>query len=332
MAPIPKSMSGILIESHGGPEVLQWKTDLAVPKPGNGEVLVRNEYIGVNYIDTYFRTGLYKAPLPLITGKEGAGTVVASSSPSFKEGDRVAYMADHTYAELTSVPAEKLTHIPDALTTEQAAASLLQGLTALTFVVEAAGIKQELGVSEGPWTLVHAGAGGTGSLLVQVLAVMGAKIIATAGGPEKCEIARKNGAQWVIDNRTEDVAARVKDITSGRGVDVIFDGVGKATFDLDLEIIARKGTLISFGNASGAIPPVDLFKLSPKNIKIMRPVGFNYLEAPEDRQAYTKELFDMIINGKVNINVHKVYPLRDVAQAHQDLEGRKTTGKLLLKV
>ena len=199
----------------------------------------------------YFRTGLYKAPLPLVTGKEGAGIVLASNSPDYKEGDRVGYVADHSYAELTAVPASKAVPLPDGISTEQAAGSLLQGLTALTFVREAAGIKQELGISQGPWALVHAAAGGTGSLLVQILSVMGAKVIGTAGSPEKCEIARKSGAGWVIDNRKEDVAARVKEITSGHGVDVIFDGVGKATFDLDLEIIARKGSLIVFGNAVG---------------------------------------------------------------------------------
>lgn len=165
MTPIPKTQSGILIEENGGPEVLKWKTDIPVPELKDGEVLVRNEFVGVNYIDTYFRTGLYKAPLPLVTGKEGAGTVAASKSPAFKEGDRVGYVHDNAYAELTAVPENKLVRLPDDISTEQAAASLLQGLTALTFVREAGGIKQELGVSEGPWTLVHAAAGGTGSIL-----------------------------------------------------------------------------------------------------------------------------------------------------------------------
>ncbi|KAK1755918.1 quinone oxidoreductase [Echria macrotheca] len=332
MAPIPKNMSGILIEENGGVDVLKWKTDLPVPQPQDGEILVRNEFVGVNYIDTYFRTGLYKAPLPLVTGKEAAGVVVASSSPAFKEGDRVGYVADHAYAELTAVPATKAIKLPDGISTETAASALLQGLTALTFVREAAGIKQALGVSEGPWTLVHAAAGGTGSLLVQILSVFGAKVIGTAGSPEKCEIARKNGAQWTIDNRKEDVAARVKEITSGHGVDVIFDGVGKATFDLDLEIIARKGTLIVFGNASGPAGPVDLFQLAAKNIKLMRPVVFNYTVTPEEWEGFSNELFDLIKTGKLKLGIHNTYALKDVAQAHSDLEGRKSTGKLLLKV
>lgn len=334
MAPIPKTISGILIEETGGVEVLQYKTDLPAPQLKDGEILVRNEYIGVNFIDTYFRTGLYKAPLPLITGKEAAGTVLASSSPLFREGDRVAYIGDRTYASLTALnPSSTLVaRLPEGLSTQDAAGALLQGLTALTLVREAAGIKQELGVSVGPWTLVHAAAGGTGSQLVQILSVMGAKVIGTAGGKEKCEVAKKNGAQWVIDTSSENVVERVKEITSGKGVDVIFDGVGKATFDLDLEAVARKGLVIIFGNASGPAGPLDLFKLTPKNIKIMRPNMTSYITTDEERKEFTSELFDLLLTGKVSAHIHKVYDLKDVAQAHTDLEGRKTIGKLLLKV
>ncbi|KAK3390184.1 hypothetical protein B0H63DRAFT_538357 [Podospora didyma] len=333
MSPVPKTMAGILVEKLGGPEVLQFKTNLPVPHIKDGEVLVKNEFIGINYIDTYFRTGLYKTALPFIGGKEAAGTVIASQSAEFKEGDRVAYIHDGAYAELTAVPADKVVPVPAELSTEQAAASMLQGLTALTFIREAAGIKQELGVSLGPWVLVHAAAGGTGGQLVQILTVMGAKVIGTAGSPEKCELATKHGAQWVINSRTEDVAARVKEITSGKGVDVIFDGIGKDTFDMDFDIIARKGTLVVFGNASGPAGPVELPRLSAKNIKLMRPVLLSYLTTKEERQEYTKELFDLILSGKVNVQIHnEIYPLKDVARAHSDLEGRKTTGKLLLKV
>ncbi|KAJ4294911.1 hypothetical protein N0V88_005150 [Collariella sp. IMI 366227] len=223
---------------------------------------------------------------------------------------------------------------------EDAAACLLQGLTALTFVREAAGLtragcagrgEHQLGVSSGPWALVHAAAGGTGSLLVQMLVLHGARVIGTAGGKGKCEIARGNGAQWVIDSKSEDVVEKVREIT-GEGVDVIFDGVGKATFDADLEMVARKGTVVVFGNASGPVEPVDLFKLGKKNIKLMRPVVFNYIVTQEERQAFCKELFELITSGKVTIKIHKVYGLDEVAQAHSDLEGRKTTGKLLLRV
>ncbi|GAB1316576.1 hypothetical protein MFIFM68171_06786 [Madurella fahalii] len=337
---IPKTMSGILISKTGGVEVLQYKTDLAVPELQEGEVLVRTEYIGVNYIDTYFRTGLYSAALPLITGKEAAGTVV-SAHPSVSDrlpvGTRVACIADHTYAEYVAVRAAVATPLPDALSTKTAAAALLQGLTALTFVREAAGLtKPSLGLSEGPWALVHAAAGGTGSMLVQMLSTMGARVIGTAGGPEKCEIAKQNGAQWVVDSLNtkpgEDVVSRVREITGGHGVDVIFDGVGKATFDGDLKMIARKGTLAVFGNASGAPGPVELPTLSPKNIKLMRPALFGYIATPEERERYTKELFDLLVVGKIQVKIHEVYPLTEVARAHSDLEGRKTTGKLLLKV
>ncbi|KXX78401.1 putative quinone oxidoreductase [Madurella mycetomatis] len=341
MAPeIPKTMSGILIAETGGVEVLQYKTDLPVPEPKEGEILVRNEFIGVNYIDTYFRTGLYPAPLPLITGKEAAGTVVSahpSVSDAFPAGTRVAFIGDRTYAEYVTVPSATAAALPEGLSTETAAAALLQGLTALTFVREAAGLtKPSLGLSEGPWALVHAAAGGTGSMLVQMLSTMGARVIGTAGGPEKCEIAKQNGAQWVVDshntNPGEDVVSKVKEITGGHGVDLIFDGVGKATFDGDLEMIARKGTLAVFGNASGPPAPVELPKLSAKNIKLMRPALFAYIATPEEREKYTKELFDLLVAGKIKVKIHEVYPLKEVARAHSDLEGRKTTGKLLLKV
>ncbi|KAK4243583.1 hypothetical protein C7999DRAFT_36088 [Corynascus novoguineensis] len=339
MAPVPKTMSGILIEETGGVEVLKWKTDLPVPELKEGEVLVRNEFVGVNFIDTYFRTGLYKSPLPLVTGKEAAGVVVATpASSSLKEGTRVAYVADHAYAEFTAVPADRVAPIPDGLTTETAAAALLQGLTALTFVRETAELAppyhpaNQLGISKGPWVLVHAAAGGTGSLLAQILMIHGAKVIGTAGGKEKCEVARHNGAQWVIDSKSEDVVARVKEITGGKGVDVIFDGVGKATFESDMEMVARKGTVAVFGNASGPVPPVDILRLGAKNVKLMRPVLFAYIATTEERTAYTKELFDLLLTGKVRIKIHEVYPLKDVGRAHTDLEGRKTTGKLLLKV
>ncbi|KAK1836510.1 hypothetical protein QBC39DRAFT_338273 [Podospora conica] len=352
MAPIPKSMSGILIEATGGPDQLHYKTDLPVPSLQDGEVLIRNEFIGVNYIDTYFRTGLYKSPLPFITGKEGAGTVLASRSPSFSEGDRVAYVSDKSYAEITAVPATKAVRLPAGVTTEQGAAALLQGLTALTFIREAAGIGASAhGVGEDtPWTLVHAAAGGTGSLMVQMLSAFGLRVIGTAGTDDKCARAKEHGAQWVINNKTEDVRARVMEITGGDGVDVIFDGVGKATFDLDLDVVARKGTLIVFGNASGPVDPVNILRLGApgpasttaqptkpswsvaRNVKLLRPVLFGYIATPEEWDKYTKELFELIESGKVKLGVHNVYPLKDVAKAHEDLEGSKTTGKLLLKV
>ncbi|KAK3934251.1 hypothetical protein QBC46DRAFT_274175 [Diplogelasinospora grovesii] len=336
MAPIPKTMPGILIEENGGVEVLKWKTDIPVPQLKDGEILVKNEFIGVNYIDTYFRTGLYKAALPLITGKEAAGTVVASSAAGFKEGDRVAYLGDHAYAQFTAVPVARVVHVPDGIDMQQAAAALLQGLTALTFIREAANLKLKSSASSAgenaPWVLVHAAAGGTGSQFIQLLNSFHAKVIGTAGSAEKCKLAKDNGAGWVIDYSKEDVVSKVKEITGGHGCDVIFDGVGKATFDMDLEMIALKGTLISFGNASGPAGPVEILRLGAKNIKLMRPVLFNYILTKEEWEEYSSQLLDFIKTGKVNIKIHEVYPLQEVGRAHSDLEGRKTTGKLLLKL
>ncbi|KAL1862987.1 hypothetical protein VTK73DRAFT_6503 [Phialemonium thermophilum] len=336
MAPVPKSMSAVVIEQPGGTEVLKYKTDVPAPELKEGEILVKNEYMGINYIDTYVRTGFYKSTMPVITGREGAGTVVAthpSVGDAFKPGDRVAYLIERgAYAELTAVPTGRALRIPDGFGTDQAAAAMLQGLTAITMISESAGFAQpRLGVSEGPRVLVLAAAGGVGSLLVQMLTVRGAKVIAAAGTAEKCERASKHGAQWTINYSEEDLVQRVKEITNGEGVEVIFDGVGKATFDKDLEMIARKGTLIMFGNASGGVPPLDILRLSGKNVKLLRPTLYNYIATREEFETYTKELFGLLESGKVSLDIHKVYPLKDVAQAHSDLEGRKTTGKLLLK-
>lgn len=244
---VPKTMNGIQIPRTGDVSVLTHETALPVPAPSDGQVLVRNEYAGINYIDTYFRTGLYKAPLPQVLGREGAGTVVSahpSVSSSFSPGDRVVYMGPYSsYATYSAVPASSLLRIPDALGTDAAAAALLQGLTAWTFIREA-GV-----VQKGEWVLVHAAAGGVGLQLVQMLRAVGAKVIGTTSSDEKCALAKKNGAEWIVNSKSQDLVAEVKKITDGHGVDVIFDGVGKATFDSDLEMAARKGRLVVFGNA-----------------------------------------------------------------------------------
>ncbi|KAI8317553.1 putative quinone oxidoreductase [Colletotrichum sp. SAR11_240] len=327
---VPKTMNGIQIPRTGDVSVLTHETALPVPAPSEGQVLVRNEYAGINYIDTYFRTGLYKAPLPQVLGREGAGTVVSahpSVSSSFSPGDRVVYMGPYSsYATYSAVPASSLLRIPDALATDAAAAALLQGLTAWTFIREA-GV-----VQKGEWVLVHAAAGGVGLQLVQMLRAVGAKVIGTTSSDEKCALAKKNGAEWIVNSKSQDLVAEVKKITDGHGVDVIFDGVGKATFDSDLEMAARKGRLVVFGNASGAVPPFDILKLGPKNLKVMRPVVNNYVATREELEKYSGELFEMITSGKVEVAIHKAYPLKDVKQAHTDLESRNTTGKLLLKI
>ncbi|TEA17196.1 putative quinone oxidoreductase [Colletotrichum sidae] len=322
-------MSAITISATGGVDVLTHTTSAPVPSVPEGHVLVRNAYAGINYIDTYFRTGLYPAPLPLTLGREASGTVHAAhpSVSDFKPGDRVVYMGSFgAYATYSAVPASSLVRIPDALSTEHAAAALLQGLTAWTFVREAGEVKQ------GEWVLVHAAAGGVGLQLVQMLRAVGAKVIGTASSDEKCALARKNGAEWTVNSASQDLVAEVKKITGGHGADVIFDGVGKATFNGDLEIAARKGRLVVFGNASGAVPPIDILKLGPKNLKVMRPIVNGYVATRDELEKYTTELFDLYTSGKVEIAIHKVYPLADVKTAHTDLESRKTTGKLLLKI
>ncbi|KAF4506113.1 hypothetical protein G6O67_006230 [Ophiocordyceps sinensis] len=327
---LPSTAKAVQMAKTGGVDVFEYK-DVPVPSaPGPGQLLVRNRFAGVNYRDTYFRTGLYAAPvLPLILGHEAAGEVVAAApdaSPDFPPGTRVAYIANGgTYAEYTVVSAATAVAVPDGLELDKAAAVLLQGLTAWIFIREAANVQP------GQWTLVHAAAGGVGLLLVQMLRIVGAKVIGTASSEEKRELARKNGAGWTLDSRSDDMVARVKEITDGHGVDVIFDGVGKATFDAGLEMIAIKGHFISFGNASGAVPPVNILQLGPKNIKLMRPGLFGYVAERKDMERYTSELFDLVTSSQLNVVIHDVYPLKDVARAHTDIESRKTSGKLLIK-
>ncbi|KAL7934276.1 hypothetical protein V8C35DRAFT_302178 [Trichoderma chlorosporum] len=330
MAPIPAIMKAVQIAKNGGPEVLEYKS-IPVPTLSPGHILVKNQFAGINYIDTYFRSGLYPAPfLPLTMGREASGEVLAvhDSVTGFAPGTRVAYMAGGeaaTYAEYTAVEASKVVIIPEGLSSEEAAAIYLQGLTAWTFIREAGEVKP------GQWTLVHAAAGGVGTLLVQMLKSVGAKIIATASTDEKLALAKGYGADYLV-NSNDDIVSKVKEITGGHGVDAIFDGVGKATFDADLQMIALKGHLISFGNASGAVPPVNILQLGPKNVKLMRPIVNGYVTERADLERYTSELFDLVISKKIEVKIHNIYPLKDAAQAHIDLESRKTTGKLLLKI
>lgn len=345
------TMKGVLIEKTGGVEVLQYKTNLPIPTPKEGQVLIKNEFIGINYIDTYvtrcselqhtscifmtdettsyFRSGLYPAPKPEILGREAEGTVVGVSSSGnnygIKENDRVVYMATGSYAEYTCAPAAKVHKVPSGIKPSIAAASLLQGLTALTLIREA------YAVQKGDWILVHAAAGGVGLWLCQLLRAVGAKVIGTASTPEKIELAQKNGGQYMINYSHENVVEKVKELTNGDGVAAVFDGVGKSTFDMDLELLALKGSLVSFGNASGAVPPFAIAKLSAKNLKLLRPTLFNYIHTREEFERFTGELFEMISKNDIDVRIHKVYDLKDVAQAHTDLEGRKTTGKLVMK-
>ncbi|KAE8391935.1 putative quinone oxidoreductase [Aspergillus alliaceus] len=329
---IPTTMKAVVVEKLGGPEVLEFRSDQPVPTPQEGQLLVKNNISGVNYIDTYFRTGLYPSSKPEILGREGAGTVVAlgpGSNPyNFKIGDRVAWLTTSGYAEYTAVPAVKAVKIPDEITDEDAIAGFLSGLTVITLA------KETYAVQKGDWVLLHAAAGGAGFLMTQVLKSLGAKVIGTAGGPEKVALVKSLGADVVIDYRSEegkDWVKKVKEATDGRGVDVVYDSVGKDTWEGSLEAVKRKGTIVWFGNASGPVPPLPLAKLSPKCVKVARPTLFGYIETREEFEFYVNELFALLKSGQLKVKIHKVYPLEQVIQAHTDLEGRKTTGKLLLK-
>ncbi|KAF4555441.1 Zinc-binding dehydrogenase-like protein 15 [Elsinoe fawcettii] len=326
---VPSTMKGVIINKTGGVDVLEYKTDLPVPKPKEGQVLVHNSFIGVNYIDTYFRTGLYPAPsFPYMLGREASGTVVSAPSGTphgLKEGDKVVYMSEATYAEYTAAPAVKVVRIPDGLKEDVAAAALLQGLTALTL------IKETYEVKKGDWVLVHAAAGGVGLWLCQLLRSVGAKTIATASTEDKRKLAKENGADVVVGYAEEEVKGAVKEHTNGEGVKAVFDGVGKSTFDLSLDVLARKGTMASFGNASGAVPPFAISRLSAKNAKVARPTLFNYVATREEFETYSNQLFDFILKDNLNVRIHEEYPLAESGRAHTDIEGRVTTGKLLLK-
>ncbi|KAJ5492361.1 Alcohol dehydrogenase superfamily zinc-type [Penicillium expansum] len=327
---IPATMKAVVVEQTGGPEVLQYKTSYPVPTPQAGQLLVRNNISGVNYIDTYFRTGLYPAPKPEILGREGAGVVAAvgPQTSGFQVGDRVAWLSSGGYAEYTAVPAAQTAKIPEGISDEDIMASFLSGLTVLAFV------KETYPVQKGDWVLLHAAAGGAGFLMTQILKTLGAKVIGTAGGAEKCALVKSLGADVVIDYRNEedkDWVKKVKEATGGRGVDVVYDSVGKDTWEGSLEAVKRKGTIVWFGNASGPVPPLPLARLTPKCVKVARPSLFGYIQTREEFESYTNELFGLLKSGQLKTKIHKIYPLEDIAQVHKDLEGRKTMGKPLLR-
>ncbi len=281
------------------------------------------------YGHSYFRSGLYPAPqFPYILGREAEGTIVSTGSSGdfhgLATGDRVVWMAEGAYAEYTAVPAAKTVKLPDGVGEKIGAAAFLQGLTALTLIREAHHVKK------GDWVLVHAAAGGTGLWLCQLLKAVGANTIGTASTEEKVALAKKAGATHMINYSKDDVKAKVMELTDNKGVAAVFDGVGKSTFDLSLECVARLGSMISFGNASGAPDPVTIARLSPKNVRLMRPTLFNYLVTREEFEHWSNELFNFVVKDKLDVRIHEVYPLSEVKRAQGDLEGRRSTGKLLL--
>lgn len=321
-------MRAIQVSEVGGPEVLTL-IEVPIPSPKPNEAIVQVKFAGVNFIDVYFREGRYSILLPFINGQEASGVVteVGSEVTNVKPGDRVAYTgALGSYAEYAAVPASRLVKIPGELDFEQAAAAMLQGMTAHYLVYSTYPLKS------GETALIHAAAGGVGLLLVQMAKKIGARVIGTAGSQEKAELARDAGADECIIYTEADFETETKRLTDNKGVDVVYDGVGKTTFDKDLNVLRPRGYLVLFGGASGAVPPFDLIKLSQKgSLYITRPTLLHYTATREELEWRAKDVMQMIVDGEVRLRIHKIYPLKEAAQAHRDLEGRKTTGKLLLK-
>jgi NADPH2:quinone reductase len=320
-------MKAIQVSQTGGPEVLV-PVDLPAPKPKADEAVVQIKAAGVNFIDVYFREGRYPAPVPFIDGQEGAGVVteIGSEVKLVQPGDRVAYTgALGSYAEYAAVPANRLVKIPAALSFEQGAAAMLQGMTAHYLLYSTYKLQA------GETALVHAAAGGVGLLLVQMAKRIGARVIGTAGTHDKAQLARDAGADECIVYTETDFETETKRLTGGKGVHVVYDGVGKATFDKDLNVLLPRGFLVLFGGSSGAVPPFDLIKLSQKgSLYITRPTLGHYTTTREELEWRANDVLGWIAAGELKLRIHKTYPLTDAAQAHRDLEGRKTTGKLLL--
>jgi NADPH2:quinone reductase len=322
-------MKAIIVPQPGGPENIQL-ADLPLPEPGPKQARVRIAASGVNFIDVYFRIGLYKADLPITLGNEGAGTVdaVGSEVTEVAVGDRVAYtMARGSYAEYAVVPAAQLVKLPDGVDFQTAAAAMLQGMTAHYLTHSTFALKS------GATCLIHAAAGGTGGLLAQMAKMLGARVFGTVSTEEKAKIARENGVDEAILYTQQDFETEVKRLTGGRGVDVVFDSVGKTTFEKSLNSLRPRGTLALFGQSSGTVPPFDPGILNGKgSLYLTRPSLGHYLLTREELLWRAGDVLNWIGSGKLKLRVDRVYPLADVAQAHRDLEGRKTTGKLVLTV
>ncbi|QBY52471.1 MULTISPECIES: quinone oxidoreductase family protein [Cupriavidus] len=318
----------IRIEQTGGPEVMQW-VDVEVGEPGPGQVRVRHEAVGLNYIDVYFRTGLYKQPLPGGLGMEGAGVVeaVGEGVGHVSVGDRVAYAGRPTgaYAQVRVMPADIVVRLPDAIPFDTAAAMMLQGLTAQYL------IRDSYQAQPGDTVLLHAAAGGVGLIVSQWLKALGVTVIGTVGTDEKAELARANGCAHTIVYTRESFVDRVKEITNGKGVPAVYDSIGKDTFQGSLDCLAPRGTMVSFGNASGPVPPFDLSVLGNKgSLRLTRPTLMTYVVHRELLEPMVADLFDAVTTGKVKVDIRQQYALSEVAQAHRDLEARKTTGSTIL--
>ncbi len=318
----------IRITHPGGPDVMQW-LDVEVGEPAATEARVRHTAVGLNFIDVYHRSGLYPIAMPSGLGMEAAGVVeaVGSGISDLQPGDRVAYasLPVGAYAEVRLMPAQRLIKLPDTIDDNTAAAMMLKGMTAEYLLCRTYAVKA------GDVVLLHAAAGGVGQIAAQWAHHLGATVIGTAGSEEKLELARQSGCHHVINYREEDFVARVREITEGRGVDVVYDSVGKATFEGSLDSLRPRGMMVSFGNASGAVPPFDPAILSAKgSLYFTRPTIVTYTASREDLYASAHALFDVVIGGAVHINIGQTYPLEQASQAHIDLQARGTQGSTLL--
>lgn len=323
-------VKAIRIERQGGPEIMQW-VDVEVPPPGPGEAQVEHAAVGLNFIDTYHRSGLYPLPLPSGIGLEGSGTVsaIGEGVTEVKPGDRVAYTGGPVgaYAELRNVPAHRLVKLPEKFSFVQGAGMMLKGLTVQYL------LRRTYRVRPGDTILIHAAAGGIGLIACNWAKELGATVIGTVGSEAKAELAKANGCDHPIVYTRENFVERVKEVTKGKGVPVVYDSVGKDTWPASLDCLAPLGLMVSFGNASGPIPPVDGQMLSAKgSLFFTRPTLMTYIQRREDLLAMAGELFDVVGRGVVKIDVRQTYPLRDAAKAHADLEARKTTGTTVFLV
>lgn len=320
-------MKAILISQTGGPEVLQY-AEVPTPQPKPNEALVKIAAAGVNFIDVYHREGRYPVKLPFVLGQEGAGTIteVGSEVHDLKPGDRVAYTGVMgSYAEYAAVPADRLVKIPEHMNEKQAAAAMLQGMTAHYLAHDTFPLKK------GNTALVHAAGGGVGQLLVQMAHQIGARVIGTVSTDEKAKLARDAGAAETILYTKQDFEAETKRLTNGKGVDVVYDSVGKTTFEKGLNVLRPRGMMVLFGGSSGAVPPFDLIQLSQKgSLFVTRPTLGHYIASRQELENRAGALLKMIADGKLKLSIQQTYPLQDAEQAHRFLEARKTMGKLLL--
>lgn len=321
----------VRIEKHGGPEELKL-VDVSVGEPGPGEIRIRHKAVGLNYIDVYQRSGLYKFPMPLLLGMEASGVVeaVGEGVTHLKAGDRAAYASQPpgSYCELRVLPAKCVCKLPDAISFDTGAAMMLKGLTAQYLLRRT---QPQGGLHAGDFILFHAAAGGVGLIACQWARAMGLQLIGTAGSDEKCALAKQLGAAFTINYAKEDFVARVKEITGGKGVKVVYDSVGKDTFLKSLDCLSPLGLLANFGNASGKVEPLDLGLLAAKgSLYVSRPTLFTHIATRETTQEMADDLFGMVSSGKIDIRIDQRFALGDIQQAHRSLEARKTTGCSIL--